>query len=417
MRNLWLPTDNLETNSRFITGLLDNILLPIILHQLIASAWHQSEMSYYLCGLNRQLNKSNNRDELAKTLYNLYTPSDPESSELKPRPLPWSKERLSQEMRNTQLNFKKYSRDPIYREHTIGRTLAATIYSLIQRTRYFFRTHQIHDIINGKISTLLLRPASLIALPISSGGTITIPYLINIAISEEWLYRNMIQGFLLTTASNRILSFLNLNMSLIILPLIFLRVVTQAIIFAAIHNQNQFHGDLSRFISGMIYGAMYEITGSILPSTAAHLAWNIKANVPMAAMESESEINALPPLNPLSLAAKEKEYFSTLKSDVLQLLLYALAKTLICSIASENYRDLMSPFMLILYGSVAACAYAVKIDHRKKILIPDIITDNVITNHNKSTQNTNQSAFFSASPAMVTVPQAKTIATVPGKHL
>jgi len=373
MKNFWLPTNDLETNSRFLVGLLDNFLLPIVLHQLIVSAWHKSDMQYYLCGLYRHLNESNNRDNLAITLHNLYTPDDPESSDLKPHPLPWSKERLSQEMRNTQLNFKKYSKDPVYREQTLGRTIAATIYSLIQRTRYFFRTYHVHNIINRKLSMMLLRPASFISLPISNDGTITMPYLINIAISEEWLYRGILQGFLLTTLPNHILSFLNVNINFFIIPLIFLRIIAQAIIFAAIHTQNQFHGDLSRFISAIIYGVMYEITGSIIPSAAAHLAWNTKTNQPMA-IDQASEVE-LSPLDPSSLAEKEKAYFSNLKADGLHLLLCLLARFVVCAIGSENYRDLLSPALLLLYASVAVCANVVKIDHRQR-MIPNNITAN-----------------------------------------
>ena len=72
------------------------------------------------------------------------------------------------------------------------------VYSIIQRIRYVFITNKIHNVIQS-LSIFLLRPAYCISLPITSSGTITTPFLINIAISEEFLYRYVLQGLFLTT--------------------------------------------------------------------------------------------------------------------------------------------------------------------------------------------------------------------------
>lgn len=366
-------TGDMNDASRLLIGVLDNALTPIFLHQFLDSAWHRVEAQYYLCHLYRMLNEPGSREALSRALYNL---SMEDILLAFPRlktipPLPWSKKTLAQVMRLTGFSFKQFSQLPIYREHTPVQAITALIYSLINRIRYWCIQYGVIDFSQTAMKTLTF-PARYFFQHVTPVGTITLPGIINAALAEELMFRFFIQGCLFIGLPNMILSSLNVGDDFPSIPFAFLRIVLQAALFSAVHTRNQF-SDMGRFVGGMIYGTLYEMTGNIFSSTIAHIAWNTRVNYAIATADPMvEEIILSSHLDPTLLQKKEREFFHTLKSELIPLSLCLLARTVLCAIDNKRYQDLLSPIALFLLSVTAYCAVSLKMGNQRHLATPNM---------------------------------------------
>lgn len=366
MRKFCELTGDMNNAPHLLIGVLDNALIPILLHQFLDSAWHRAEAQYYLCHLYRTLNEPGSREALSRALYNLSMEDTfVEFPRLKTiPPLPWSNGTLTQVMRLTGFSFKQFSRLPIYREHTPIQAVTALIYSLINQMRYWCIQYGLIDFSQTVMKTLTF-PARHFFQQITPVGTITISHTINAALAEELMFRFFLQGCLLTALPNMILSSLNASADFSSIPFAVLRIVLQASLFAAVHTLNQFF-DMSRFVGGMIYGTLYEMTGNIFSSTAAHIAWNTRANYAIAILDPMAEEIVLSSyLDPTLLQAREKKFLHAVKSEFIPLSLCLLARMLLCAIENQRYQDLLSPVTLLLLSLTTYCAVSLKMENQQ----------------------------------------------------
>lgn len=357
---------NTNNISHLLISVLDNALIPILLHQFVDSAWYRAEAQYYLCHLYRLLNEPGSREALSRALYNL---SVEDTLVAFPRlkkipPLPWSNQTLTQVMRLSGFSFKQFSQLPIYREHRPIQTMTAQLYSFINQIRYWCIQYGVIRFLQSMMKQLTF-PARYFFQQITPVGTITIPSIINAALAEEIMFRFLIQGCLLTTLPNMMLSSLNTSVDFSSISFAILRVALQASLFAAAHTMNQF-SDMGRFVGGIIYGTLYEMTGNIFSSTVAHIAWNTQVSYTIATSDPDAEeITLSSYLDPTLLAEKERNFFYTVKSEFIPLSVCLLARMLLCAIENKHYQDLLSPFTLLLLSATAYCAVSLKIENQR----------------------------------------------------
>ncbi len=374
MRTIWNSVDTQAEVMTLIIGVLDHVVIPITIKQVLVTLWYKSELQYYLSSLYRDKDNPKSHDDLSCTLYNLLTLDPPEGSLcLKDvPPLPWSKDTLTHMMRLSRFQFKGNVKDDVYRHRSFGQVIAAQMYSLIHKTRYLIMDSEIHYY-QRKLYIFLQKPSLLVSRPLTNIGTPSIAFIINAAIAEEFIFRYFLQGFILKFMPSIMFFSAKKLPDFIMWPFVFLRVITQAVFFAASHNSDQF-ADLFRLISGIVYGVIYELTGSIFTTSLAHAAYNFRCSYMHATQHDLIKgVQSASVLDPLPLLKSKHNFLVNLKDSIFALVGALMFRFAFSYALSKEENNSMLPLSMCFIGLAAWFFYTNSKDNQSSQYIFEMV--------------------------------------------